>query len=174
MSILVTIILGFTGFCLAVFVFFRVKRFLRDLSRKKAEARRTAILPFLEFSLTSFDKQGESKNGLSLKNSGSGRAMDIQIKDFHHPDETAWHFQFEVGETLEPGHELPVNFEFYVGDQKASNKADLLWMFDSEHDHDFIAEIDIRFVDIDQYRYRQITRIGKGDQTYEPPISDIS
>mgnify|MGYP006995571264 CR=1 FL=1 len=96
--------------------------------------------------------------------------MDISIIDFHHPEEKDWHFKFQNIAKLDPDEEIKVDYEFLVGEQHASNKYDQLWMFDPEHDHDFVAEVVICFSDIEGNSYSQTNLLGKGEHQHDKPM----
>lgn len=127
----------------------------------KQKARKSAIEPALSFYLKIGDPSNKEEQKICLQNTGCGRALNISIKDFHHPDEKDWTFKFEKPLSLEPGEETEIDFKFIVGDYEASNKFEQLWMFDPAHDHDFASNIILSYFDIDGNRYNQTITIGE-------------
>ena len=160
-----------TGVAIAIVAAIIIKKFwtaIKQRARKKRKVHREQIAPSLSFFAKEPLPNSEEK-GAYIKNVGLGRANNIIIEDFHHPKEKDWHFKFQKIAALDPGEEIKVDYDFLVGKQKAFNKYDLLWIFDPEHDHDFIAEIVINFSDIEGNTYNQIIKIGKGENQHENP-----
>ncbi len=160
MSILSSLIIGVVITLFAVFFFYKAWMALKRQARRKIEQHRLSIEPSLSFSIK---EKGSSKPDVCVKNIGKGTALKVEIQDFHHPLEKNWHFKFQKIERLDSGQEAIVEFDFLVCDQKANNKTDLLWMFDPDHDHDFVAKLVLCFSDIEENSYRQTNRIGEGD-----------
>lgn len=161
----ILVIFGFffilaTGLILA----FKIKNRLRQRAKKKNAARKLAIQPEILFYLKKSVSTELETSKLVVKNRGSGKAKNIIVKDFHHPDEKDWCFRFSEINELDPDMEADVDAEFYVGDYKASNTADQLWMFDPDHDHDFAAIIKLSYEDIDNTPYSQTITIGENKQ----------
>lgn len=127
----------------------------------KRKTRKLAIEPSLIFYLKSGDSSNKQDRRICLQNTGRGRAFNVSIKDFHHPDEKDWTFKFEKTLTLEPSEETEIDFKFIVGDYKTSNKFEQLWMFDPAHDHDFASNIVLSYFDIDGNRYNKTITIGE-------------
>jgi len=127
----------------------------------KQKVRKLAIEPSLTFYLKSGGSSDKEDRIICLQNTGRGRALNVTIKDFHHPDEKDWTFKFEKTLTLEPGEETEIDFKFIVGDYKASNKFEQLWMFDPAHDHDFASNIVLSYFDIDGNGYNNTITIGE-------------
>jgi len=127
----------------------------------KRNARKFAIEPSLTFYLKSGDSSNKEDRRICIQNTGRGRALNVSIKDFHHPDEKDWTFKFEKTLTLEPNEEKKIDFKFIVGDYEASNKFEQLWMFDPAHDHDFASNIVLSCFDIDGNRYNKTITIGE-------------
>jgi len=164
------IIFGILAAFACIFLVYKLWSFIKRRVKEKQQAHRLSIQPILKFYANQSTMMMPGESGAYLANIGNGTAMDITIKDFHHPKEKDWHFIFQKFDSLEPGQDLPVNFDFLVADKKASNKNDMLWMFDPEHDHDFMAQVMISFVDVEGNRYRQTNQMGKGEYSPGKPV----
>lgn len=139
----------------------RIRTALRLRTEKKQEAHRISINPSVTFYLKKPDSIDTNKNEICIKNTGRGKAVNIAINDFYHPDEKDWYFKFQGISLLDPGEEKTVCFDFFVGAHKASNKIDQLWVFDPNHDHDFVAIVVISYCDIEENSYNQTITIGE-------------
>ncbi len=167
MNIFISLILSI----IAVILSFKAWVVIKKQTKKRREAYRTSIEPSLSFYIDKNSSFEPVESKIFLKNIGNGKATDIEIKDFHHPKEKAWCFNFQKISSLNTEEEIEIDYTFFVGEQKAFNKHDQLWMFDPDHDHDFVAEIVINFSDIDDNNYRQTNRIGDGE--YQPGKSKL-
>ncbi len=166
MSTLLYILIGIVLTVLALIILFKCYVTIKRFNKKRAETHRLSIQPSLSFYIS----KNESDPCLVLKNTGLGKAINIHMNDFFHPKEKAWQFIFQDIDSLDPDKEKKIEYTFFVGEQKAFNKSDLLWMFDPEHDHDFTAEINIQFSDIEKNTYRQKIAIGKDGHKPGSPV----
>lgn len=162
MTLLLYLLIGFIALIIGILLFFKLKWTVYQWNQDRKKRRLNAVQPSILFSV-------ESKS-ICLENTGKGPALDIQIKDFHHPDETAWYFKFSSVDSLAPGRSVFVDFDFFVDDLKAANKTDLLWMFDPDHDHEFTARIEIEFQDSENRAYIQTHQIGNGTFSSGSPV----
>ncbi len=165
MNIFISLILGI----IAVLLSFKAWAAIKKQIKKQKETHRLSIEPSISFYIEGEPPSEPAKYNIFLKNIGNGIASNIEIKDFHHPKEKAWCFNFQKIPSLKPDEKTKLDYTFYVGEQKAFNKHDQLWMFDPDHDHDFIAEIVINFSDIDGNNYRQTNHIGGNESKLDKP-----
>lgn len=150
-----------TGFILT----FKIKNAMRQREKKKNADRKLAIQPDISFYLKKSVPPESDPSQLVIKNIGKGKAVNIVIKDFHHPEEKDWCFKFSATDELDPGMEAIIDAQFFVGEYKASNSADQLWMFDPDHDHDFATIIKISYKDIDENVHSQTITIGENKKS---------
>lgn len=143
------------------FIIKRARTKLEFLASQKRDARKSSIKPDLAFYLKISGSQNYEDSMLLIRNTGRGRAIDISIDDFHHPQEKDWRFKFREISTLDRDSEISVDFNFFAGIYKASNKFEQLWMFDPDHDHDFASTITLSYFDIDKNRYEKTITIGE-------------
>lgn len=155
------ILTGLVVIIAGLIIYQKIKFKLKLKAKQKQKARIAAIKPEILFYLKEQNTQGKGSVEIALKNSGFGPALDIEIEDFHHPEEKDWHFKFQNIDRLDPGQESSVEFEFYVGEYKAANKTEQLWMFDPDHDHDFAARLTVSFTDMDHHHYKTVIIIGE-------------
>ncbi len=161
MTQLSSILIVFVGLVAIAVIIARIRTVLRLQIEKKKEAHRISIKPSVAFYLKNPESIDYNKNEIYIKNTGQGKAVNISISDFYHPDEKDWHFKFQEINLLDPGDERVVDFDFIVGVHKASNKTDQLWVFDPNHDHDFAAIVVISYCDIEENSYNQTITIGE-------------
>ena len=170
MTILSSFIIGIAVVFIAAIIIYKGWAAIKQRARKRKEVHRLSIEPSLSFYVNGSISPTSSETRICIKNIGPGKAMDISIIDFHHPEEKDWHFKFQNIAKLDPDEEIKVDYEFLVGEQHASNKYDQLWMFDPEHDHDFVAEVVICFSDIEGNSYSQTNLLGKGEHQHDKPM----
>ncbi len=156
-----------------VVIIIRVRAGLKLQAEKKKENHRRAIKPSVDFYLKKPDALSSSKNEICIKNTGHGKAINISISDFYHPEKKDWRFKFNEISQLDPGEEKAVDFIFFVGDYKASNKTDQLWMLDPDHSHDFAARIVISYCDIEKKAYNQTITIGEDKKTQDTKMNRL-
>lgn len=164
MTQLSSILLAIAGAVAAVILITRVRAALKLRVQKKQAARRRSIEPSISFYLKKSESLNLNKNEMCVKNTGCGKAINVSISDFYHPEEKDWHFKFQGISMVDPNEEKAVDFDFIVDTYKASNKTDQLWMFDPEHDHDFAARIDISYCDIDENVFKRTITIGEDNK----------
>ncbi len=164
MNLLSIIILSVALAIVIGIIFTKLKTTIRQRTQRKQELRRQAIKPQVTLYLEKDDSQETEKAILFMESTGVETAMGISIHDFHNPEENQWHFRFKKTDQLEPGEKKAIEFDFYVGEYKAANKTEQLWMFDPDHDHDFAAQILIDFFDIDGNAYSNTIVIGENDK----------
>jgi hypothetical protein len=155
--IVITVIIGAAGlYCIK-----KMQHRRSLLAAEKQHARKQAIQPCLTFYLKKPTPSDSFSPAPCIANTGHGKAVHIAIHDFYSPEEKQWRFTFHKIDTLEPGEEIVVDFDFYAGKFRAANKQEQLWMFDPDHDHDFAAAIMIDYQDIDQNLHTQTIVIGE-------------
>ncbi|MCP3899574.1 MAG: hypothetical protein GY707_07670 [Desulfobacteraceae bacterium] len=133
---------------------------LRLKAEEKQEAHRISIKPSVSFYLKKHESVS-TNNEMCIKNTSKGKAVNISIQDFHHPDEKDWCFKFQKINLLDPEEEKVIDFDFFAGAHKAANKTDQLWVFDPDHDHDFASKVVISYFDIEENAYNQTITIGQ-------------
>lgn len=170
MTVLTSLIICIAMVSIAVIVIYKGWAAIQQRAWKQVEVHRLLIEPSLTFYVKELNPSTASEKRVYIKNIGKGKAIDIMINDFYHPKEKDWHFIFQKLALIDPGEEIKIDYNFFVGEQKAFNKYDLLWMFDLEHDHDFVAKVVICFSDIEGNRYSQTNIIGKGEHRHGKPI----
>ncbi len=148
-----------------IFIIKKVRTKLHIRAAKKRAARKSAIEPSVTFYLKKGEPLNQEDRKICIKNTGQFRAINISIKDFHHPEEKNWVFKFEKIPALDPGEEKTVDFKFIVAEIEASNRFDQLWMFDPAHDHDFAAKVILSYHDIDGNRIEKTITIGKNKKS---------
>ena len=104
------IIFGILAAFACIFLVYKLWSFIKRRVKEKQQAHRLSIQPILKFYANQSTMMMPGESGAYLANIGNGTAMDITIKDFHHPKEKDWHFIFQKFDSLEPGQDLPVNF----------------------------------------------------------------
>ncbi len=161
MTLLSSILISIVGAVTAAVIIAKVLSALRLRTEKNKEAHKISIKPSVSFYLKNFESIDTNQDEIYVKNTGQGKAVNISIKDFYHPDEKNWCFKFQRVSLLDPGEEKAVDFDFIVGAHKAANKTDQLWVFDTNHDHDFAAQIAISYCDIEKNVYNKNITIGK-------------
>jgi hypothetical protein len=161
MSKLILILISIFGVIAVAVIISKFRTALKLRTEKNLEARRQSIKPSLSFYLKKPESLNPNKKEICIKNTGLGKAENISINDFYHPEEKDWCFKFQKISQLDPDEEKTVDFDFIVRDYKASNKNDQLWMFDPEHGHDFAARIIISYCDIEKNAYDQTITIGE-------------
>ncbi len=154
---------------ITVVVIYKVWTAIKHRTKKQLETHRLSIEPSLSFSVIRYPSAKTEDATIYIKNIGQGKAVDIVVNDFRHPKEKDWCFKFKKIVSLDPGEEKKVDFDFLVGEQKAFNKHDQLWMFDIGHDHEFVAHVVIYFSDSENYTYSQKNILGKGKHQHEKP-----
>ena len=161
MSLFILILIGFSAAVAVVVIGARVYRVRRARLDAKPKTRRHVNKPSVSFYLKKPGASTPNKKEICLKNTGRGKAIDISIGDFYHPDEKNWRFKFQEISLLDPGEEKAVDFNFFAGAWEASNKTDQLWMFDPDHDHDFAARIVVSYCDVEKNAYEEVITIGE-------------
>ncbi len=157
LCIVLTIVVGI--------IFKKTKTAMQQRSEEQRKFRQRSIEPSITFYLEKSDPKRPENGSLHIENTGAGTATGLTIQDFHNPEENQWHFRFKTIGQLEPGEKKTIEFDFYVGEYKAANKTEQLWMFDPDHDHDFAAQIVIDFFDIDGNAYSNTIVIGENDKS---------
>ncbi len=157
LSSIFIIIIGVIAVCIIIT---KTRTALRLKAEEKQEVHRISIKPSVSFYLRKYESVSIG-NEICIKNTSKGKAVNISIQDFHHPDEKDWCFKFQEINLLDPGEEKVIDFDFFAGVHKASNKIDQLWVFDPDHDHDFAATVDITYCDIKENSYNQTITIGQ-------------
>ncbi len=162
---LIIVLTGIACFVAAAVIIAKIQAALKLQKNKKREARKHSIKPSVSFYL--------KKDKIYLKNSGLGRAINISISDFYHPEEKEWRFKFQGINLLDPGEEKAIEFNFLVSTYEASNKTDQLWIFDPDHDHDFAARVIISYCDIDKNSFKQTIIIGEEKKKQNSKIRNL-
>ena len=151
----------------------KVRAVFKVNAQEKRKAHQQAIKPSLSFFLKKSESMNADKSEIRILNTGKGPAIDIQIDDVYYPEEKNWFFKFQRIDLLDRGTEKSVEFDFFVGSYKASNKTDQMWMFDPDHDHDFAVQIVLSYYDIERNAYSQTITIGENKKNTKKKLQRL-
>ena len=148
---ILTVIILFLTFLAVLAYTFIAKKQTDELIKQ----RRLSVMPSLLFTANQFMAIGEGETGVYLKNIGKGLAMNITIDDCTDPEIENCYFEFQPIDFIHPEEEVKAEFEFWEDSKKSIQKINKLWMFNKKANTLFLAEIVIRFMDIEGNKYKQ-------------------
>ncbi|WP_022669467.1 hypothetical protein [Desulfospira joergensenii] len=164
---ILTVIILFLTFLSVLAYTFIAKKQTDELIKQ----RKLSVMPSLLFTASQFTAIADEETGVYLKNIGKGSAMNITIENFYHPECGDLYYEFQPVDLIHSGETVNVEYKHWKKHEERLDRGLMLWMFDKNHNSQFIAEIKINFMDIEGNKYQQTNRVGKGKYHHGPAKS---